>query len=200
MRVSREQVLAFRMGAQQLDGSASTVAGTAILDLGVQDTGTDGGHWALAVRGAPVAAASGLTADLVLAWTLCLAPHFYRRKEAAAVAAATAPWSEADAAKRIFDASKPLREAGIPVDEALVQVAKEMRSIVTKPTAKGDLSTASHQAATGAVPPVLPGLRGHAQLRADLPSRRAAGWVGAATRNIAAGGSTHQRLARGRAG
>ncbi len=58
------------------------------------------------------------------------------------MAAATAPWSEADAAKRIFDASKPLREAGIPVDEALAQVAKEMRSIVTKPTAKGDLSTA----------------------------------------------------------
>ncbi len=52
MRVSREQVLAFRMGAQQLDGSAPTVAGTAILDLGVQDTGTDGGDWALAVRGA----------------------------------------------------------------------------------------------------------------------------------------------------
>jgi hypothetical protein len=142
MRVSREQVLAFRMGAQQLDGSAPSLSGTATLDLGVQDTGTDGGHWALAVRGAPVAAASDLTADLVLAWTLRGAPHFYRREEAAAVTAATAPRSEADAAKRIFDASKPLREAGIPADEALVHVAKEMRSIVTRPTVKGDLSTA----------------------------------------------------------
>ena len=50
-----------------------------------------------------------------LAWTLRGAPHAYRRSEAAAVAAAVAPWSEADAAKRIFDASKPLRDAGIPV-------------------------------------------------------------------------------------
>ncbi len=64
-------------------------------------------------------ASSDLTADLVLAWTLRGAPHFYRRAEAAAVAAATAPRSEADAAKRIFDASKPLREAGVGADDAL---------------------------------------------------------------------------------
>jgi hypothetical protein len=145
MRVSPEQVLAFRMCVQQLDGSAPTVTETEILDLGVQDTGTDGGGWALAMRGAPVTAASDLTADLVLAWTLRGAPHFYRRAEAAAVAAATAPRSEVDAAKRIFDASKPLREAGIAADEALAHVAKEMRSIVTKPTVKGDLSTALTQ-------------------------------------------------------
>ena len=91
MRVSREQVLAFRMCVQQLNGSTPTVTETEILDLGVQDTGTDGGRWALALRGAPVTAASDLTADLVLAWTLRGAPHFYRRAEAAAVAAATAP-------------------------------------------------------------------------------------------------------------
>ena len=51
------------------------------------------------------------------------APHAYRRSEAAQVAAAVAPWSEADAAKRIFDASRPLREAGIPVLEALDVIA-----------------------------------------------------------------------------
>ena len=55
----------------------------------------------------------------MLAWTLRGAPHVYRRGEAAGVAAAVAPWSEADAAKRIFDAAKPLREAGIPVLDAL---------------------------------------------------------------------------------
>ena len=73
-------------------------------------------------------------------WSLRGAPHAYRRSEAAQVAAAVAPWSEADAAKRIFDASRPLRAAGIPVLEALDVIASQMRDIVTTPTAKGDLS------------------------------------------------------------
>jgi hypothetical protein len=79
--------------------------------------------------------------DLALAWTLRGAPHFYRRQEIAAAAAATAPWSEADAAKRIFDAAKPLKAAGIPVLEALDVVAAEMRDIATRPVVKGEMST-----------------------------------------------------------
>ncbi|MET0325575.1 MAG: crosslink repair DNA glycosylase YcaQ family protein, partial [Ilumatobacteraceae bacterium] len=57
-----------------------------------------------------------------------------------AVAVATAPYSDADAAKRIYDASKPLREAGIDPLDALRVVADHMREIVSKPTVKGDLS------------------------------------------------------------
>ena len=49
--LTREQVLAFRVHAQQLRRAAGTVADTAVLDLGVQDTGPDGGLWALAQRG-----------------------------------------------------------------------------------------------------------------------------------------------------
>ena len=139
MEITREQVLRFRVHAQQLDreqtGESTTDAD--VLDIGVQDTGPDGSMWALDVRGfAPD------PGDLFTAWTIRGAPHVYRRAQAAAVATAVAPLSEADAAKRIFDASKPLKEAGIPVLDALDRIAAEMRSVVTKPTVKGDLSGA----------------------------------------------------------
>jgi len=134
-QVSREGVLRFRVCAQELIEPGPR-ADAAVLDVGVQDTGPDGAGWALALRGAPVPAER-----LVLAWTLRGAPHAYRRSEAAAVAAAVAPLSEADAAKRVFDAARPLRAAGIPVLDALHRVAGEMREIVTAPTGKGDMST-----------------------------------------------------------
>ena len=51
--VTRREVLGLRVRAQQLDGESGTVADTAILDLGAQDTGTDGARWALARRGPP---------------------------------------------------------------------------------------------------------------------------------------------------
>jgi hypothetical protein len=140
--VPRGQVLAYRVQAQQLDRDSSrAVTDAAALDIGVQDTGSDGAGWALVNRGVDAALLKGTADDLVLAWTLRGAPHVYRRRDIAAVAAATAPLSEADAAKRIFDAAKPLRAAGISALEALDVVADELRSIVTKPTVKGDMSS-----------------------------------------------------------
>ena len=79
---------------------------------------------------------------LIFAWTLRGAPHAYRRDDIAKVAVATAPWSAADAAKRIFDASRPLKAAGIDVVDALQHLAEEMRDIASRPTAKGAMSTA----------------------------------------------------------
>ncbi|MGY1729281.1 winged helix DNA-binding domain-containing protein [Geodermatophilus sp. SYSU D01062] len=130
-----DDVLAYRVTTQQLDRDAGTPAGTAVLDLGVQDTGPDGGLWALAIRG--VVPDDG---ELATAWTLRGAPHLYRRADLPAVAAATAPFSEADAAKRVFDAAKPLEAAGIPVLTALDTIAGRMREIVTVPTVKGEMS------------------------------------------------------------
>ena len=137
--VSRHDVLRFRLHRHQLDrepGSASGAGDVDLLDVGVQDTGTDGAAWALAVRGL----ASFDPEVLALAWTLRGAPHAYRRRDLAAVAVATAPLSEADAAKRVFDAAKPLKAAGIPVLEALRVVAGHLRDIAGRPTVKGDAS------------------------------------------------------------
>lgn len=140
---TREQVLRFRWRAQELDrppGSRSADA-VALLDAGVQDTGPDGSLWALAARGAAVRAHEW-PADLALAWTLRGAPHAYRRRDLPDVEAALRPWSDADGAKRIFDAAKPLRAAGIRPLEALAHAAVTMRDIVTGPMAKGAVSTA----------------------------------------------------------
>jgi Winged helix DNA-binding domain len=137
--VDRRQVLNFRVQAQQLDRARGSIGGTAILDIGVQDTGPDGGMWALAARGVDVAALSAK--DLILLWTVRGAPHLFRRADVGKVAAAVRPFSDADAGKRIFDAAKPLKAAGIDNLTALDEVATHMRAIVTKPTVKGDVSS-----------------------------------------------------------
>ena len=137
--VSADALRHFRFRRHQLDrdpavgGKGSDVA---LLDYGVQDTGPDGAAWALAIRGA---AASPV--DLVYAWTLRGAPHAYRRGDVEAIAVATAPMSETDAGKRIFDANKPLKAAGIPALEALRAIAGHQRKIVRTPTVKGEVSS-----------------------------------------------------------
>ncbi|MFC0032389.1 winged helix DNA-binding domain-containing protein [Micromonospora chaiyaphumensis] len=136
--VDRRRVMNFRVRAQQLDRAEGTLADTAVLDIGVQDTGPDGGRWALAVRGVDVTALSG--EELVLLWTVRGAPHLYRRADVAEVAAAVEPFSDADAGKRIYDAAKPLKAAGIGNLAALDEVAARMRAVVRRPTVKGDVS------------------------------------------------------------
>jgi hypothetical protein len=134
--VTRRQVLGLRLRAQQLDRESGTVADTALLDIGAQDTGPDGALWALAVRGLEQPPAH----ELATVWTVRGAPHVYRRADLPGVAAATAPFSDADAGKRIYDASKPLKAAGIANLTALDAVAGAMRSIVTAPMVKGEMS------------------------------------------------------------
>jgi Winged helix DNA-binding domain len=136
--IDRRQVTSFRVRAQQLDRARGALAHTAVLDIGVQDTGPDGARWALAMRGVDVAALSGQ--DLILLWTVRGAPHLYRRADVGKVAAAVEPFSDADAGKRIYDASKPLKAAGIGNLAALDEVAAHMRAIVRKPRVKGDVS------------------------------------------------------------
>ena len=71
-----------------------------------------------------------------------VSPHLYRREDLAELLVATAPLNEADAGKRIHDAARPLRQAGIPVLDALAVIAEQQRAIVTAPMDKGTLSTA----------------------------------------------------------
>ncbi len=134
--LTRRQVLDLRVHAQQLGRAVGDLADTAVLDLGVQDTGPDGGRWALALRGVSAPGDD----DLATVWTIRGAPHLYRRADLPGVAAATAPFSDADAGKRIYDAAKPLKAAGIGNLEALDAVADTMRSLVTAPMVKGEVS------------------------------------------------------------
>ncbi|MET8255046.1 winged helix DNA-binding domain-containing protein [Micromonospora sp. NPDC005197] len=136
--VDRRQVMNFRVRAQQLDRDEGTLADTAVLGIGVQNTGPDGARWALAVRGVDVTTMSD--ADVVLLWTVRGAPHLYRRADVGHVVAAVEPFSDADAGKRIYDAAKPLKAAGIDNLAALDEVAARMRTIVTTPTVKGEVS------------------------------------------------------------
>lgn len=128
----------FRVRAQQLDRAEGALGDTAVLDIGAQDTGPDGGRWALAIRGVDVAAMP--PEDLILLWTVRGAPHLYRRADVGKVAAGVEPFSDADAGKRIYDAAKPLKAAGIGMLAALDEVAAHMRAVVTEPTVKGDVS------------------------------------------------------------
>ena len=143
-KLSREQVLAGRIRAQQLDREPTDRPPTdaAILDLGVQETGRDAASWALVNRGVPLADTDELyeCEELALVWTLRGAPHFYRRAELPDVLTATSPFSDADAAKRIVSAAKPLAEAGIGARDGLAQVAKELRAVVDRPRVKGEVS------------------------------------------------------------
>jgi len=142
--LSRDEVVAARVRAQQLDRPPGSlpVAGAAVLDLGVQDTGRDGASWALANRGVPVTSpeAMATTEELALVWTLRGAPHFYRRADLPDVLVATSPFSDADAAKRVFGADAPLRAAGIGPREGLTAVAAQLRGLVRSPMVKGEVS------------------------------------------------------------
>jgi hypothetical protein len=143
---TRADVLAYRIHAQQLDRQSSSRRGltdAAIFDFGVQDTGRDGASWALANRGVSVDNSEALekSEKVALAWTLRGSPHFYRRPELFDAFVATSPWSEADAAKRVLAADKTLKAAGIPADAGLAEIAAKMRTVVTRPMVKGDVST-----------------------------------------------------------
>lgn len=150
--VGREQALRFRATAQQLgrpEEPGRPLTDATVLDLGVQATGAGGSEpaggahgWALAVRGVPAPQdPDAWSRDLALAWTVRGAPHAYRREDLPAVEVALRPFSAADAGKRILDANRPLRAAGITAPEALAHVATLMRRVVDRPRPKGEVST-----------------------------------------------------------
>ena len=140
-------MLTYRIHAQQLDRPPTarrSLTDAAVFDAGVQDTGRDGASWALANRGVPVTNAEDLESsdEVALAWTLRGSPHYYRRPELYDAFVATSPMSEADAAKRSINTDKLLRPAGITVHAGLAEVAAKMRTVVTRPMVKGEVSTA----------------------------------------------------------
>ena len=144
-KMKRTDVMAYRIAAQQLDRAESsgrspmrrsstsafrTPAGTA-----------RAGRWPTAASRWPARSELEGDSEVALAWTLRGAPHYYRRAELPDVMVATSPFSDKDAAKRIIGADKPLQGAGIGARDGLAEVASQMRTLVTKPMVKGEVST-----------------------------------------------------------
>jgi len=141
--LTRDELLAYRWHAQGLAAAPGSIDAldVPILDYGVQDTGPDGAGWALVQRGARTDDVHD-AGRFALAWTIRAAPHLYRRSDLAALATAMRPMSEADASKRILNAAKALKAAGIQSTDALQHVSQAMREIVRQPTIKGEVSAA----------------------------------------------------------
>ncbi len=145
MQVTREQVLAFRVAAQGLlrDGAAS-VSELAVLDIGVQQAMGHPAALAFAARlpeGANVRPAIGPGEDLAVAWTLRGAPHVHRRRDLDTLAAALVPLSESDATGRLNETGPSIARKGLPALEQYDIAVRELRAVVTRPTAKGTVST-----------------------------------------------------------
>jgi hypothetical protein len=147
VKVSREQVIAYRAAAQGLHREAGSVGELAILDLGVQEAMGHPAGLAFAARLpadvdlSPGAVPVGPGHRLALAWTLRGAPHVHCRKDLDAVAAALWPLSEADAAGRLNETGPSVARAGISALEQFGLAVEAMRAVVTRPTAKGAAST-----------------------------------------------------------
>ncbi|WP_053739412.1 winged helix DNA-binding domain-containing protein [Nocardia sp. NRRL S-836] len=131
MDLTRQQVLRHRIHQHELDRRVSDAAELAVFSLGVQDNTAGSALLSLAAR-----LTTPTTGDFTVTWSVRGAPHLHRDGELKAFARALWPWSDADARAR---ASRP------KVDDllaALKHVATAMRSIVTKPMTKGDVSAA----------------------------------------------------------
>ncbi len=131
MDLTRQQVLLHRIHQHELDRRISDAGELAVFSLGVQDNTSGSALLSLAARlDVPE------VDDFVLTWSVRGAPHLHRPGELKAFSRALWPWSDADARAR---ASRP------KVDDMLASlrhIATAMRSIVTKPMTKGDVSAA----------------------------------------------------------
>ncbi|WP_035859608.1 DNA glycosylase AlkZ-like family protein [Cryptosporangium arvum] len=135
IEVDRHQVLAYRVGAQQLDRSEPEITRLAVLDLGVADTPPGSARVAFAAR------LPSLEDDdsLVTVWGARGAPFVHRAADLPPLAAALFPRDEADAKARVGAST-----ARIPGDDldAVRATASALREVVTAPISKGAMSTA----------------------------------------------------------
>lgn len=144
MKVSREQVIAYRVAAQGLHRTGRSVAALAVLDIGVQDASPQLARLCFDARLAAAAPADcfGPGTSLALVWSLRGAPHVHRRKDLDALAGALYPLSEADAIGRLNETGPSVARKGISALEQYQTALNAMRAVVTKPMGKGAVSTA----------------------------------------------------------
>lgn len=154
VELTREQVLAHRQRAHGLVDRAGTLAGVAVLDLGVQNSPPGSLPVALAARLAnPPGPDHDLTdgGALTRVWSHRGAPHLHRTADLPALAAACWPRDDADAAARLGWQRARLAAVGGAARSAFRAVADAVREVLVAPMTKGELSTA----VTAVAPPEL---------------------------------------------
>ena len=143
MDVTREQVIAYRAAAQQLDRSATRPGELAVLDIGAQDAAGEQARLAFDARlpRTPPTEVVGPDHPLALVWSLRGAPHVHRRGDLDDLAGALYPLSEADATGRLNETGPSVARAGIAALEQYATAVQAMRDAVRNPMAKGAVST-----------------------------------------------------------
>jgi hypothetical protein len=144
IEVTREQVIAYRIRAQQLDRSARSIGRLAVLEIGVQDAAGEQARLAFDARlpKPPAADAFGPDKPLALVWSLRGAPYVHRRADLDALAGALYPLSEADAIQRLNETGPSVKRKGMAAMEQFTTAVATMREVVRTPMAKGAASTA----------------------------------------------------------
>lgn len=159
--LTREQVLRYRWRANGLDAEAGSVPvdDPATLDLGVQDGLNRAGVIGLVNRGvtpeAAIAATSGFSSELALAWTVRGAPHYVRRADLADMQVAISPFSERDAFKRMLAAGKDLAAADTGAIEGMRVLATAMRDAMPRASRSSDASSSADTLVKGELSAIL---------------------------------------------
>ncbi|MGI8485808.1 MAG: DNA glycosylase AlkZ-like family protein [Thermomicrobiales bacterium] len=142
-KVTREQVLAYRMWAQGLHRETADPVDLAIFDLGVQDSNVQSARTAIAVRLQDVDRLGEIDTDaFTMIWSHRASPHLHRSAELPELAAALWPLSERDAVLRLAQRGKEMSQGGRSVLEAWELVTETMREVVVHPMTKGEASAA----------------------------------------------------------
>lgn len=142
--VSRQQVLAHRVAAHQLDRAGPADAtDLAIVDLGVQDTPAGSAAQSLAARlPAPADVDTGDARRWASVWGVRGAPHVHRRGDLRALAAALWPVDADDAAARLAATGTSFRKNDVDSLEVIRLTAAAYEEVVTDEVPKGEASAA----------------------------------------------------------
>jgi len=148
LSVDREQVMAYRIAAQELHRPHGDLGKLAVLGLGVQDAQRGSARLALAARlDVDPGALSGESlrdaldaAGVTLAWSHRGAPHLHHAAELPGVAASLVPLSDADAQARLAWQRGDVAKAGMPPTAALRTAASALHDVVDATMTKGAAS------------------------------------------------------------
>ncbi|MGI8485779.1 MAG: DNA glycosylase AlkZ-like family protein [Thermomicrobiales bacterium] len=139
LRVTREQVLRYRMWAQGLHRETADPNQLAIFDLGVQDSNVQSARTAIAIRLQDLTRLPEIdTETFTMVWSHRGSPHLHRSADLPQMAAALWPLSERDAMLRLAQRGKEISQGGRPVLEAWELATRAMQDVVVHPRTKGE--------------------------------------------------------------